>query len=477
MSTTAVRVRFAPSPTGFMHLGNVRAAVINYLFAKQHNGSFILRIEDTDAERNVDYRGTHILADLAWLGLNYDEGPLVEGPCKPYYQSERSHIYKEYLEKLITAGKVYRCFCTTEELERKRQRQIASKMPPRYDRTCAHLSKEQIAEKINGTTPFIWRFKLETGTVTINDIARGSVTFDFKNFSDFPLTRQDHSFTFIFANFVDDLTMQITHVFRGEDHLTNTAVQAALYKACNAQLPVFWHLPLLCNNEGKKLSKRDFGFSLNDLRDDGYLPEAICNYLATIGLSLEHEIMDLPTMISQLNFKAMASTGQVRYDLAKLRWINHAWIRTMQADELARRCQPLLHAAYPEHAISQEKAELFLKPLQEELTTLNDCVEVLRFIFEKPHVPHDTIQYIHQEPFLSIVHDFIANIKTSESETWAQESVQRLTSRVKEHKIHPKELFSCIRTLLTGKAHGPSIKDLLLLLGKEESIVRLNNNL
>lgn len=209
MLTGPVRVRFAPSPTGFMHLGNVRAAVINYLFAKQNNGSFILRIEDTDSERNVDPQGQQILSDLAWLTLQFDEGPLVQGPYKPYYQSERSHLYKEYLEELVKNGKIYRCFCTTEELERKRQRQIASKMPPRYDRTCSKLSQEAVTEKLSAHTPFIWRFKLAEGTVTISDLARGSVTFDFKHFSDFPLTRADGSFTFIFANFVDDLTMKI----------------------------------------------------------------------------------------------------------------------------------------------------------------------------------------------------------------------------------------------------------------------------
>ena len=220
----------------------------------------------------------------------------------------------------------------------------------------------------------------------------------------------------------------------------------------------------MCNNEGKKLSKRDFGFSLNDLRDDGYLPEAICNYLATIGLSLEHEIMNLPTMITQLNFESMASTGQVRYDLAKLRWINHAWIRNLPPHELALRCQPLLHAAYPEQALTQEKIEALLTPLQEELTTLNDCVPALRFIFEQPILPEEIVTRIHHEPCNTVLTSFVIDLQKSTSETWAQETVQKLTAQLKAHGLHPKELFSCIRTILTGKAHGPSVKDLLMLL-------------
>ena len=474
MLTGPVRVRFAPSPTGFMHLGNVRAAVINYLFAKQNNGSFILRIEDTDAERNVDQRGQQILADLAWLGLQFDEGPLVEGPYKPYYQSERSHFYKEYLEKLIEQGKVYRCFCTTEELERKRQRQIASKMPPRYDRTCAKLSQQEVADKLKSTTPFIWRFKLDQGMVTISDLARGSVTFDFKNFSDFPLTRADGSFTFIFANFVDDLTMKITHVFRGEDHLTNTAVQAALYMAFDSKLPVFWHLPLMCNAEGKKLSKRDFGFSLNDLRNAGYLAEAICNYLATIGLSLEREIMDLPTMIESIDFSAMASTGQVRYDLQKLRWMNHKWISQLSPHALTEKIFPLLLEAYPDAHLSFEKAQEIIKPLQGDLVTLNDAVDAVAFLFTQPNPAQELLESYNYQAHKKFLADIAHLITKTTVKTWAHDVVTEATRLAKEQKLPMKELFSLLRIVLTGKATGPSLKDILSLLGKEESTKRLS---
>lgn len=321
-SINPVRVRFAPSPTGLMHLGNVRSALMNFLFARQKKGSFILRLEDTDTQRNFDPNGKQIMADLAWLGLFYDEGPDIGGPCGPYMQSERAAIYGEYLRQLEVKNKVYKCFCTSEELEKKRQRQIALKTPPRYDRSCARLNAQE-SEELSKTKPFIWRFNLEDETekhIEITDLARGTVKYDLKHFSDFPLTRQDGSFTFIFANFVDDVTMLITHIFRGEDHLTNTALQALLYRTFEVKLPLFWHLPIICNSTGKKLSKRDFGFSLGDLHKGGFLPEALNNYLTIIGGGVfKQEVMDMNQLIDAFNFEEINSTGAVKYDLEKLR--------------------------------------------------------------------------------------------------------------------------------------------------------------
>src|SRR5581483_5841986 len=242
---TKVRVRFAPSPTGMMHLGNVRTALINFLFAHQKNGTFILRIEDTDAQRMLDPNAQQILADLEWLGLHYDEGPLTQGPYAPYFQSQRSSVYEETRALFESKNLIYRCFCTEQELAKKRDRQIALKLPPRYDRTCAHLSADQIKENIDANMPFIWRFKLNhERSITITDLAHGTITFDLSHFSDFPISRQDGSFTFMFANFVDDYLMKITHIFRGEDHLSNTANQAAMFDALNIPLPIYWHMPI-----------------------------------------------------------------------------------------------------------------------------------------------------------------------------------------------------------------------------------------
>src|SRR5579863_3116600 len=295
-SMTKASVRFAPSPTGMMHLGNVRTALINALFAKQKHGTFILRIEDTDAQRMHDPQAKQILEDLVWLNLVYDEGPIAGGPHGPYFQSQRMHLYEKTRTLFEEKHLIYRCFCTEDELAKKRERQLALKLPPRYDRTCIALSSDTVAKHLAENSPFIWRFKLDhERSITITDLAHGAITFDLSNFSDFPITRQDNSFTFMFANFVDDYLMNVTHIFRGADHLSNTANQAALFDALNISLPTYWHMPILCNLEGKKLSKRDFGFSLRDLRDAGFLAQAINNYVGIIGGSFKEEIMPLET--------------------------------------------------------------------------------------------------------------------------------------------------------------------------------------
>ena len=347
INKTAVRVRFAPAPTGMMHLGNIRAALMNYLFAKQTHGTFILRIEDTDQKRNYDPDAKQIMQDLQWLGLEYQEGPGKGGHYGPYFQSKRAHLYQEHLAYLEKKGSIYRCFCSADELERKRERQQALHQPPRYDRTCLNISVHEIEQKLQHNEPFVWRVYVNHDHhANIYDLARHEIDFDLKNFSDFPITRQDGSFTFIFANFVDDLTMKITHIFRGEDHLTNTASQAVLYALFDTQLPIFWHMPILCNIDGKKLSKRDFGFSLRDLKDDGFLPEAICNYLAIIGGSFHEEIMSLETLAAVVDLNHPHASGHIKYDFEKLKWVNHQWIGRYPILQLAEAVRPYVNDAF-----------------------------------------------------------------------------------------------------------------------------------
>lgn len=474
MKLHRIRVRFAPSPTGFMHLGNVRAALINYLFAHQRQGIFILRIEDTDQQRLLDPQGTQIIEDLQWLGLAYQEGPLKGGSYGPYYQSQRGGLYQEYLEKLIEKNLVYRCFCTQEELETKRQRQIALKMPPRYDRTCAVLSEKQAQEKLSAHVPFIWRFKLdETKNAVFFDLARKTVSFELKHFSDFPLTRQDGSHTFLFANFVDDLVMQISHVFRGEDHLTNTANQVALYEAFDAKIPQFWHLPIIGNQDGKKLSKRDFGFSLTDLRDAGFLPEAICNYLAIIGGgTFEKEIMTKQELVTAFNFDHVSSTGQVRYDLEKLRWVNHQWIRNYSAPALAALCLDLIKNAYPSACdLTLEKLTHLIGHVQQEIVTLADSVTALEFYFTQPIVTKELLETYHLSKYQEFLSVIIQQVNTFLSDP--DSAVTFITKSCKEQTISIKDIFTLLRLALTGKAQGPGIKDILFILGAAESVKRL----
>ena len=475
MNNTKVRVRFAPSPTGLMHLGNIRTALMNYLFARQKNGTFVLRIEDTDPSRNFDPMAKKIISDLNWLALHYDEGPIKGGPYAPYFQSERLPFYQEHLEKLHAKGMAYRCFCTSEELERKKQRQIAMKQPPRYDRTCLKLSPEIIEERVANNVPFIWRIKLDhRKKITITDFAHGTITFEMKNFSDFPLTRQDGSFTFMFANFVDDLVMKISQVLRGEDHLTNTAGQAALYDAFDCPSPVFWHMPILCNRDGKKMSKRDFGFSLGELKDAGYLPEAIVNYLAIIGGgSFQDEIMSLDTIVRELDFENISSTGHVKYDVEKLKWVNHKWINRLDPAQLTAYCRPPLEHAFPAAAtLSDEKLTNILQILKPGFETINDCTRELAFYFTEPVISAAQLASVdHLETVKQLVTKHLKEIGN------VDQFMHALKADGKQSGIGIKPLFQFLRLALMGAIKGPSIHELIEILGTREAQQRIEQQL
>lgn len=473
MSTSHIRVRFAPSPTGLMHLGNVRTALMNYLFALQKNGTFVLRVEDTDPERNFDPGAKKIIADLNWLRLTYTEGPGVGGPFAPYFQSERMDIYKQKLDELITMGQIYRCFCTIEDLEKKRQRQIALRAAPRYDRACFKLSKEELQKRIDSGTPFVWRIKLDHDeTVKIKDIAHDEIKFELKNFSDFPITRQNGTYTFMFANFVDDMVMEISHVLRGEDHLTNTAGQAALYQAFGAPLPVFWHLPILCNIDGKKLSKRDFGFSLRDLRNAGYLPEAICNYLAIIGGSFEQEIMPLDELAKQMNFDHAHAKGQIKYDVEKLRWINRKWIAQYDLDKLTKLCRPYLEEAFPKASrLDDEQLTPLIKTIQTDLVTLKGVISALHFYFEAPETTAEQAAAALDAKTLKQAVQIIS--KHIDSIAEPATFLAATKDAAKKSGIGLKSLLSFLRLALIGSTKGPGVQELLDMLEPKESERRI----
>lgn len=470
-----VRVRFAPSPTGYMHIGGVRVALLNYLFAHKNKGTFVLRIEDTDQKRNLNEVGLEILEDLKWLGLKYEEGPFLDGKFGPYYQSKRTDIYQKQLDALITNQKVYRCFCSPDELESKRILQLEHGKPPRYDRTCLHLSDDMIKQKLVNKVPFIWRMKInDDQTFEIDEMARGKIVFDMKNFSDFALTRQDGSFTFLFSNFVDDWLMQITHVIRGDDHLSNTALQAVLYDAFSVQMPRFWHLPLICSIEGKKLSKRDFGFSLQDLRADGYLPEAICNYLAVIGGSFEQEIQSLGELAQNFDFENIHSTGAIHFDAEKLAWFNHKWIQRLAPDRLLEFAKPFLHEQIPASKnIDDAKMAFILGKVRTDLKTLKEVGAALEFYFHAPKVEREKIENEFGkdkvEIFLTVLNQYIDEVEKDEF------FLKIIKEKCKERGLKTKEIFEPLRYLLTGKFSGPSIHDLFEILGDTEIKSRLKN--
>lgn len=460
-----VRVRFAPSPTGFMHLGNVRTALFNYIFAQKKQGTFIVRVEDTDASRNLDEAGVKIFEDLAWLGLNHTEGP--------YFQSQRTDIYQEKLDQLIADKKVYRCFCTAEELERKRQRQRALKKPPRYDRSCLKLAEEEIQDRLDKKIAYIWRLRLNQDmVVSLQTMERGVMQFHLKNFSDFALTRPDGSCTFMFANFVDDWLMNITHAIRGEDHLTNTAMQAALYNSFSVKMPVFWHLPLLSNKEGKKLSKRDFGFSLDDLKNAGYIAEAIGNYLAIIGGSFEKEILSFDELAHAIDFDNIHATGAITYDVDKLNWVNHQWLMRISDEQLHEYAKPFIIAEIPQAAdIPDEKLSFLLSKIRKELRVLTDVPKLLAFYFTRPTT---SMPVMHEKIGQEVVDRILRML--DEHHGLLDDVDQFLSTLKKEAQaqgIKQGQLWQTVRYLLTGSFQGIGMHDLCQMLSVQELRARL----
>ncbi len=466
-----IRVRFAPSPTGYMHLGNIRVALLNYLFARQKNGKFILRIEDTDQKRNIDLGDLKIVQDLDWLMLTYDEGPRIGGLYAPYLQSERTNIYKEKLQELIDASKVYRCFCTDQELEVRRARQIALGYPPRYDRACLGMSDDMIKQELVEGRLFIWRLKLnENAVVEIDTLERNKIKFELKNFGDFALTRSDESFTFMFCNFVDDWLMAITHVIRGEDHLSNTAMQGALYDAFAVPLPKFWHLPILCGQDGKRLSKREFGFALEDLKKAGFLPYAICNYLAVSGSTFKEEIQSLDDLSKNYNFDHIHSTGHIRYDVEKLKWFNHKWMMKLDSHDLIAYVRPLLSEKFS--VLDDNKLIYLLDKVKNDVKTLVELEPELAFYVSEPNMEFQDLEQEFgleaSQKALRLVLDRIEDIQQPD---YFLNGIKRVA---KEMGLDLKVLFGVLRYMLTGKFQGLGIKDLLEILDTEVLVNRIN---
>jgi glutamyl-tRNA synthetase len=378
-----IRSRFAPSPSGIMHVGNVRSALVNFLCAKENSGVFVLRIEDTDQSRTSVTYLENIYSVLKILGLHPDEGPCQGGDYGPYIQSERHDVYQKYLSILRDKGLVYRCFKTPEELELEKEKQIALKLPPRYKRY--YYSEDQEAALLQSGKSFVWRLQINKGKSIFFDKCKGMMSFDLEHFSDSPVTRQDGSFTFLFANFVDDVEMHITHVIRGEEHLSNTVVQSYLYDLFGVEKPMFYHLPLIVDQNGKKLSKRNFGFNVFDLFEAGYLPQAILNYIGIIGMSLEKEILSLDDMITQRLFSAMKSTGLITYDAEKLEWINKKWMQIITIEELKKIIYSLANqgiSLYQQYLPYLEKISdiNFLNSLKNESHTMKDFFQYIMSI-------------------------------------------------------------------------------------------------
>ncbi len=481
MSDT-VRVRIAPSPTGKFHLGTARTALFNYLFAKKQEGKFIVRIEDTDQARSQVQFTTDILDGLNWLGLQWDEGPDLNGKTVgkfgPYLQSQRLGLYQQYVDQLLEQGKAYKCFCTPVELEAERNAQQKANQPPKYSGKCRKLAKEQIAKNEAANLPFAVRFVVEPQTVTVTDLIRGTVEFDAALIGDFPIVRADGMPLFIFTNVIDDNTMEISHVLRGEDHLANTAKQLLLCKGIGFLTPEFGHLPLIFNADRTKMSKRKNPVSItDDYRAKGYLPEALVNFLALLGWAsgTDREIYTLSELVKEFELERVGKSAAI-FDPEKLLWMNGYYIRSLQLGDLATRCKEFIKDKEILKKIEADP-EFYLQVIsqvQDRLKLLGEVEELIEFFYKEP--VYDASLLIARksdaEQTEKALELALTEIKKLKKMT-LDETEATLRGVAKVNGLTAGELLWAVRVALTGKEASPGVFELLEVFGKDEAVKRI----
>jgi glutamyl-tRNA synthetase len=452
----SVRVRIAPSPTGFAHLGTASTALYNVLFARQHQGTFVLRIDDTDVERNRPEYEQLIYEALRWLGLDWDEGPDRGGPFAPYRQSERIDLYKQHAVKLLADGKAYKCYCTPEELEAERRQAQAEKRPYKYSRRC-------LIDPPKDRTEFTVRFKVPGGEIKFTDMIRGEMTFDAGLIGDFIMVKSDGFPTYQFASPVDDSTMKISHVIRGEEHLSNTPYQLMIIDALGYERPeAFAHMPLILAKDGAKLSKRKHPESnLMLYREQGYLPEAVINYLALLGWNpgTAQEIFTFDELVRTFSFDRVQHAG-ARFDWEKLNWINGEWIRAMDDAELASRLEPFLPS------LDEAKIARAVPALKTRMTKLAGATDYLDYLWRDPEPPALDADSIER---LKLAVEAIKEV------AWEPEPIEHVLEEVVSRTgISKNKLYTPIRLALTGKKVSLPIHYTLALLPREVALERIN---
>jgi len=448
----SVRVRFAPSPTGKLHLGNARTAIFNWLFARQLKGKFILRIEDTDKERSLPEYEQQLKESLRWLGLNWDEGPDEGGPFTPYRQSERLENYQYYLKKLLEQGRAYYCYCTQEELEAERRLCLAQGRPPRYSGKCRHLTETKKRQyEAEGRKPAV-RFIVPDEVVEFIDLLKGKMRFYAGDIGDFIIVRSNGLPAYNFAVVIDDALMQISHVIRGEDHLANTACQILLYEALNLTFPVFAHHPLLLGIDRTKLSKRHGAVSVEEYRREGFLPEALFYYLATIGTGSKKEILDKDALIAQFDLNKLGR-GNAIFDHKRLVWINKHFLRALSPEKILDHATPFL----PVDIKDRNKVKEIIALIRENIETLKDIKEFWP-IFSQPklELTDEVIDILKQDKVKIVLKVFYKEFDlTSLKSKKIFEKIQQKTG------LKGRELMLPLRLALTGRMSGPELHKIL----------------
>lgn len=466
-----VRTRFAPSPTGELHLGNARTAALNWLFARHHQGRFIVRFEDTDVERHVDEAEATILESLDWLGLDRDEDTLVGGDFGPYRQSERLDLYRERAERLLEGGAAFRCYCLPEELEERRRAALAAGGSLGYDGRCRDLTPDEAASfRAEGRQPTV-RFRVAAGPITVEDRVRGEVTIDGADFGDFVILRSDGRPTYNFAVVVDDVAMEITHVIRGIGHLSNTPKQVLLYRAFDAELPQFVHHPMILAAGGGKLSKREGAPGLLSYRDAGYHPEAVLNYLSLLSWSSEggEEFFTREALVEQIDLDRIGATN-AELDLEKMRWLSGRHIRAESSDALARRLEPFVpREAY---GLTDRDLHALADVIQGRIMLLSDVREEAAAIYGEPDLGAEpSVQALAGEsagPVLEAVRDAWSGAE------WRPEVLHEAMKRAGSRAgAAGRSLYQPVRVALTGRLKGAELPGVAYALGRERCLARL----
>jgi len=473
--TSTIRVRFAPAPTGLLHIGNGRTALFNFLFAKRNQGTFVLRIEDTDLERSTDASLEQIVEDLKWLGIFWDEGPDRGGPLAPYRQSERLSIYREFANRLCEEGKAYKCFCSEERLEKLRKEQLSKGKMPRYDGRCCSLSQEETAHlESSGLRPVL-RFRVGKGPILFEDLIHGKMNFDSSGIGDFIIVRSDGMASYNFACVIDDHSMQITHVIRGEDHLSNTPRQILLYQALGWVPPVFAHHPLILGPDRSPLSKRHGATAVSQYREEGFLPEALRNYLLLLGWTPPsgQETLSLERMVEEFSIQDISKSAPI-YNRKKLEWLNSFYIREKDEGQFSDILIPYLEkAGVQKNQIDPRWLNQISGILKENLVILSQAEEYLGIFFDERFSFEDGARALLRDPKNRETLRSILTLLEQPSELGSDEETPLLARLEKRTGRRGKDLFAPLRAAVTGKTRGPELVKTLPLLGKERIITRL----
>ncbi len=477
-----IRVRFAPSPTGYPHIGNIRTALFNWLFARHSGGTFIVRIEDTDQSRKVEGALESILESLSWLGLDWDEGPQKGGEYGPYFQSERLDLYQKYAQQLIDDESAYKCYCSSQRLDQMRKEMAERKESMRsYDRHCRNLSLEDQAKyEADGIVPVV-RFKIPMeGKTIFNDLVKGDVTFDHSELDDLVLLKSDGFPTYHLANIVDDHHMKISHVMRADEWISSTPRHVLLYQAFGWEPPLFVHLPMILGPDKSKLSKRHGATAVTEFQDEGYLPEAMMNFMALLGWSLDDktEIFSKEELIKLFSIERISKTAAV-FNHEKLHWMNGAYLREMNSNDLAQKIMPVLENNLPADAkrpISKEYVKRVIPLIQERINTLGEAATYADFFFAGDELEYDSALLIGKKMDTeSTLRALNAGLEKLPSlDTWDHDSLEGLLRPLAEEiGFKAGQLFSPLRAACTGRTSSPGIFETMAVLGREKCLKRI----